>query len=159
MARKTKKVTIESDDRDAGKSFLITEMPADQAENWATRLLFAMMNTGIDIPESAFDAPTMALANIGIQAIGKLPYKEAKPLLDEMFECVQFLPPNTKVGPVDIGSGENSVIEEVMTRFKLRMAIFELHVGFSIPVGTWTSGSKAPPSDQADLSSTATLPA
>lgn len=158
MARKTKKVTISSNDRDNGKSFLITEMPADQAESWALRLLFALMNTGVDIPDSAMDAPTMALATIGIQALGKLPYKEAKPLLDEMFECVQFLPPNTKIAPIDVGSGENSQIEEVITRMKLRVEVFELHVGFSLPVSAWTSGSKVNPSQVDSLSTVTSQP-
>lgn len=159
MARKTKKVTIKSDDRDAGKTFLITEMPADQAENWAMRLLFALMNTGVDLPPNALDAPSMALAGIGLTALGKLPYKDVKPLLDEMFECVQLVPANAKVEPIDIGSGANSQIEEVATRLKLRAEIFELHVGFSIPVDAWTSGSKATPSDQAGSSSTGILAA
>lgn len=156
MARKTKKITISSNDRDNGKSFLITEMPADQAEQWAMRFLFALMNTGVDLPESAFNAPTMALANVGLNALGKLPFKDAKPLLDEMFECVKFIPPTAGLSLIDVGSGENSQIEEVATRLKLRASVLELHVGFSIPVGAWTSGLAAAPSDPTALSSTPT---
>ena len=35
MARKTQTYTIDSGGRDKGKTFLITEMPATKAEDWA----------------------------------------------------------------------------------------------------------------------------
>ena len=56
MARKTMDVLIDADNRDKGKLFFVEEMPASQAEEWATRALMAMMRSGIDIPENIQDA-------------------------------------------------------------------------------------------------------
>ena len=53
MARKTKRVTITAEGRDKGKTFLITELPADQAERWAIRALLALIQSGAVISEDA----------------------------------------------------------------------------------------------------------
>ena len=49
MARK-ETTFIADTGRDAGKEFLITEMSASQAENWAFRVILAIGNAGIEIP-------------------------------------------------------------------------------------------------------------
>ena len=51
MARKEASFTAESG-RDKGKQFLITEMSASQAENWAIKVILAIGNAGIEIPEA-----------------------------------------------------------------------------------------------------------
>lgn len=45
--RKEKTFTVETG-RDAGKTFLIREMPVIQADRWAQRALFAMAKSGMD---------------------------------------------------------------------------------------------------------------
>ena len=50
MARKESTFIAESG-RDKGKQYLITEMSATQAENWAIKALLAVGNAGIEIPE------------------------------------------------------------------------------------------------------------
>ena len=51
--RKTKTYTVDSDDRDKGKVFLITEMPATKAEDWAIRVMLALGSANVDIPDGA----------------------------------------------------------------------------------------------------------
>lgn len=128
--RKTKIVTIE--DRGEQKRYLLTEMSATEAEDWALELFFAMANAGVDIPE--LDMEELAslgfagIAQIGLQALGKIPYDKAKPLLARMMKCVQFLPNpenDSVVRPLI-----ESDIEDVQTRLKLRKEVFNLHTDF-----------------------------
>ncbi len=127
--------------RDNGKSFIITEMSAFQAEDWAARLLFAMANAGADVPEGFKDASAEALAQVGYAALGKLKYVDAKPLLAEMLECVAFVPEAAAVQPIPITSVAGaSQIEEARTLVQLRLKVFELHTGFSMPELPQTSG-------------------
>ena len=61
--RKTKLITIESDNRDNGKSYLITEMSASQVEKWAAKAFFALAKSGFEIPdEQAEKITTVKLA-------------------------------------------------------------------------------------------------
>ena len=59
MARRTETFTA-TYGRDAGKSFTLTEMPADQAERWAIRALLALAGAGVDRPDGAADAGVFA---------------------------------------------------------------------------------------------------
>lgn len=47
MALKTRQITIENG-RDKGRVFLITEMSAAHADNWAMRALLALANSGAE---------------------------------------------------------------------------------------------------------------
>src|SRR5690242_21778037 len=48
--RKTLRYTVAEEGRDKGKTYLLTEMSASQAEMWAARAFLAMANNGIEIP-------------------------------------------------------------------------------------------------------------
>lgn len=128
--RKIEKLTIQEDGRDKGKTFVLTEMPADQAERWAIRALLALTNAGATIPDGGTEAGMAGMATMGFEALGKLPYESVEPLLDEMFDCVRY---EHKPGaPLQkIIAGDGSQIEEVRTRLTLRLALFKLHTGFS----------------------------
>lgn len=135
MARRTQTITITNEGRDKGKTFVLTEMPADQAERWATRLLLALTNNKAELPPGALDSGMAGIAAAGIKALAKLPYEEAEPLLEEMFAFVQYQhAPNMPLQ--SIFPGPSSQIEEVKTRLDLRLALFKLHVNFSEPVAT-----------------------
>jgi hypothetical protein len=125
--------------RDAGKVFVLTEMPADAAERWALRALFAMQTAGIEIPDDAVNAGVAALAAVGLKAITSIPFASAEPLLAEMMACVQYehAPGQALQRILD---GDVSQIEDVKTRLLLRAKVFELHTGFSLPVVPPTSG-------------------
>lgn len=138
--RKIERFTITSEGRDKGKTFILTEMPADQGERWALKALLALTNTGAAIPEEALGAGMAGLAAVGVQALGMLNATQVQPLLDELWPtCVRIVPPNEKLLPQEIISGINSQIEEVKTRTEIYWALFKLHTGFSMPVELPTS--------------------
>jgi hypothetical protein len=128
--RKQATVTIDAPDRDHGKVFVLTELSAAAAETWAGRALFAMLNAGVEIPDNIAQAGLAGIAALGINALTKLPFDAAKPLLDEMFECVKIQPsPNVVRALVD------DDIEEVLTRLTLRREILKLHIDFFTDAG------------------------
>lgn len=125
MARKTLTITIDTAGRDKGKVFVLTEMPASQAERWALRALSALASSGVEVPDDLRDAGFAGIARLGIQAFGNLPWEKAEPLLDEMFRCVQVQP-----SPKVVRDLIEDDIEEIATRLKLRMELFKLHADF-----------------------------
>ena len=142
--RKVREYTVTEENRDFGKTFILTEWPADQAERWATRFLLALAKGGATLPAGALLAPSAGLAAVGLSMAANLNPDEALPLLDELMQCVTFQPTNTALKPMKILPGEGSQIEEVATRVKLKLAVLELHTGFSLPVAPLTSESGAP---------------
>lgn len=127
MARKELYYT-ETKGRDAGKVFYIREMSATQAEWWAIRAGMAMARSGVDLPENFADMGIAAMAGTGLKMVSQIPPAEAKPLLDELMECVQCVPDaanqNIKRRLID------DDIEDIATRLKLRAEVFKLHVDF-----------------------------
>lgn len=140
MARKTLRVTVTEEGRDKGKTFVLTELPADQGERWFIRALLGLAQSGADISPEQMAGGAAAFAAIGIQALGGVAWPTLEPLLDEMFDCIQCVPPDVRLPAQSIMPGINSQIEEVRTRFLLRVAVLELHIGFSLPGDTPTSG-------------------
>lgn len=135
--RKTAEVTIGPEGgRDSGKVFILTEMPASRAERWATRAILALSRAGIDFPEGAGMAE---LASIGVKALGNVDFRDAELLMDEMMGCVKIQRDKTK--PQLVFDLMEEDIEEVSTRFKLKMEVFSLHTGFFLPGGNLTSTS------------------
>jgi len=131
MARKTSIITIDNDDRDAGKKFEITEMSAEQAEAWAERALGAIGRSNLDIPEDVLTRGLAGIVIVGLKTFASIPWAELKPLLDEMFQCIALIPPaspNLRIKEPVL----STQIEEVKTRILLRDAVLELHLGFSI---------------------------
>ena len=137
--RKTKNVVIPPDatgtpddqkNRDAGKVYIITEMPASQAERWAFRAFQALARSGVDLPENTSGAGMAGLAHIGLQALSTIPYNEANDLMDEMFSCVKIM--RNKETPLIGYDLMEEDVEEVRTRVILRTEVFELHTGFSM---------------------------
>lgn len=135
MARKELKYTVTGNDRDTGKLFVITEMSTRRGHAWATRLLFAVMNSGIDVSPQMLNAGVAGLAVMGLMSLRKMPYDVAQPLLDEMLEGIEIIPDVSKQNikraliPDDI--------EEVATMFKLQHAVWDLHTE------PFTSGAKS----------------
>ena len=121
VMRKTKTVIIDSDDRDKGKAFFLTEMPSRQAESWADRAFLALAHSSIDLPQGMErsgmagisqvlkllqdtqlpDAgplmnemvSALKIANVTTTArlISHIKFPELQPLMDEIMECVQFI--------------------------------------------------------------------
>lgn len=144
MARKVSEYTVETEGRDKGKVFVLTEMPAAQAEKWAMRAILAAAKSGIDIGNAA-GMGMQGVAILGISAMTNMAWDEAEPLLDEMMTCVKI---KEQSGARELFSED---IEEVSTRFQLRRAVLELHVGFSLA----GDGSKSTSDSSASNSSNA----
>lgn len=133
MARRTKDVPIAADNRDKGKVFYITEMAAEPAEEWATRMLLAVTRAGIDLPDELLSGGMAALStvlpgivrDVLVMGVGRLEYDEIKPLLAQMMDCVQIREATA------IRNLTSDDIEEVSTRLTLRGEVFKLHMGFS----------------------------
>lgn len=133
MSRKTTTVTIAMDqesNRDRGKTYLLTEMSATDAERWAARALLGMGRTGLEVPPEFMDAGMAGLAAVGIRALGTMAFHDAEPLMAEMMACVQFVPDSSR--PDVVRSLVETDTEEVATRLRLRSEVIELHLGFSI---------------------------
>lgn len=136
--RYTKYWKVETDGRDKGKTFLITEMSPSKAEKWAYRALLALINSNANLPKGFEQTGMAGLAQVGLQGLSGLPWHLAEPLLNEMFDCVQIVPDYPKFnmprlledGEGEPGSGDGD-IEEVLTRLQLRKEVFALHVDFS----------------------------
>ena len=133
MARRTKLWTS-TFDRDAGKTFLLTEMSAEKAERWAIRAVLALMNANVEVPEGSLQSGMAGLSAIlvhGVRSLSGLKYIAIADLLEEMMDCVQFQP-QPPLPPQKLWRDENCQIEEVQTRIALRVEVLELHLGFSL---------------------------
>lgn len=153
MALKTIDITISEENRDKGKSFRITEMPALQLDDWSMRALFMLARAGASIPEEMLSGGAASLATmqgLGLQAILFIPYEQAKPLLAELLACVRIKEPAIvrDLSPNDI--------EEASTLRLLRGEALKLHIGFfpdgarlSSTSGAQTSSSSNTPTSAA----------
>jgi len=136
MARKQASFVAQTG-RDQGKEFLITEMSATQAENWAFRVILAIGNAGIEIPDNLAAQGMAGLMAVGYMNLLKIPFDAAKPLLDEMMGCVQIVPSANIKRPLI-----EDDIEEVKTRLLIRKAIWDLHMDFFLDENKSTSESE-----------------
>ncbi len=138
--RRSRTVTIDKpadgiENRDAGKTFIITEVPAVQAEEWGLRALMALGTSGFIVPQEMADAGLIGAAIVGYQAFMGARQEEILPLWREMLPaCVQYLPPaGENAAGVTITIPWNpQLVEEVSTLAILRQNILELHVGFTL---------------------------
>lgn len=133
--RATKDVFIEDDNRDKGKVFKITEMPAMQAEKWAVKVFLALAKAGIDIPDDIAKRGLAGVAVVGIKMLGGVAFADAEPLMDEMFKCVQIYPDYHKNSLLVRNLVGQDDIEEIKTITRLRQEVLELHLGFTIAEG------------------------
>lgn len=153
MARRTKIVTIEDEwvphpdserakagekllrsaGRDKGKVFLLTEMPAVQADDWVTQaqFLIAQATRECDALGLAEDDPLRLVAQ------GRA-FKD--PSLKAWWSCVAYQH-NPKHAPQPIVQGPACQIDEIATINTLLREVYELHTGFFSPDDPSTSGS------------------
>lgn len=114
----------EASNRDYGKVFQLTEMPAWQAEKWATRALLAVAQSGADLPPNILAGGMSSFWLLGLQALMHIKFKKAEPLLDEMMRCVKI-----KEAAITRALTQDD-IEEIATFAKLRGEVLQLHIGF-----------------------------
>lgn len=150
MARKESTFTG-AKGRDAGKTFLITEMSARAGHAWATRLMFALMNGGVEIDEAIMDRGLAGIATMALSALGNVPITVGAPLMDELLSCVQIVQEKATRKLIE------DDFEEVQTIFDLQKAVFMMHIEPFISGGLLTSAS-AKAAEQTALSDTKTSP-
>lgn len=124
MSLKSKTITIEGG-RDNGKKFIIHEMPAAKVDEWAMRALMALAGAGVEVPEA--NEGMMGLAKVAFSALGNVPYEKARPLLNELIDCVEYVPSGGTPRPIDLNIGD---IEDFTNIWKLRKEVFNLHIDF-----------------------------
>jgi len=142
MARRRATVTVATAGRDQGKQFVLTEMSAANAEDWALRAFLALARSGVEIPEDVEAAGFAGIASMGLRALGGATHGDVKPLMDEMFDlCVMRLPDPAQ--PLVTRPLVEDDTEEVATRLWLRSEVFKLHVDFSVVAGLLASKKPA----------------
>lgn len=130
MSRRVEPVLMGDDaGRDKGRSYRITEMHPVQAEEWAARAFLALAQSGASIPKDMMSSGMQGIAIVGITGLRGLPWGLAKPLMDELMACVEFVPDPKK--PEFVLKDIDNHIEEVKTRLELKARAFVLHTGFS----------------------------
>ena len=128
--RKKKHVLIETEGRDKGKLFLLTEMSSYDAEAWARHTSQAMLRAGVELPDGAAEAGMAGIYAAGLKAFGRMDTFETDNLLDQLMTCVSIV--RDRAHP-DIAMPLNDDdIEEVKTRVLLKAEVFELITGFSL---------------------------
>lgn len=132
MARKTKQFVIESEGRDKGKTFLITEMSAVKAEDWAIRVLLALGSANVDLPPGAMQLGMAALAEIGLMKLFSIDSERVRPLLAELMECAVFLPNPQKPQVTVPYPMYETQVEEVKTLLAIKWETLKLHLDFSL---------------------------
>ena len=140
MARKEIDHTILADGRDKGKSFHIKEMPALTAQDFADRIFFAAMNSGINIPDGLHKLGMEGLWSVGIQMAYKIPYDWARPMLNMLMDCITI---NTEAGTTR--KLVESDIEEFTTVYELRKEVLKLHFSFFVTGDGSTSATTPTP--------------
>lgn len=126
MALKTRQITIENG-RDKGRVFLITEMSAAHADNWAMRALIALANGGVDLGGLSPQQGMMGMAGVALDALGRLKADDAIPLLNELLDCVQIIPEGGQPRPLNMDFND---VEDFTTLWRLRKEVFALHTDF-----------------------------
>jgi hypothetical protein len=143
MARKTSTFVVDSAGRDKGKTFLLTEMAATKAEDWAIRVMLALGAANVEIPDGALALGMAALAEIGLKKLFAVNAGDIKPLLAELMGCVEFIP-NPQKPQVKLGYPMfESQVEEVPTLLMLKWEVLKLHLDFSLAAGLSESIGKA----------------
>lgn len=134
--RRSSTILISREGRDKGKSFVIEEMPAIQATEWFLRALQLMARSGADVPPNIMQVGVAGFAALSIGTIltglGKAPFYDVKPLLDELRVCIKSFTAAGGTAPVTIQAMILQQIEESATDIQLLEEVVSLHLGFSI---------------------------
>ncbi|OOF84635.1 hypothetical protein BKG93_06635 [Rodentibacter ratti] len=124
MALKTKEITIEKG-RDAGVRLIITEMPVVKADKWATKVLIALMNAGVEVPDVKMGM--LGITTMLLSSLQNVDAEKAIPLLDELLDCVQIIPEGGSPRKLDLSMND---VQDFTTLWVLRKEALMLHLDF-----------------------------
>lgn len=122
--RKEIEVKIEQG-RDAGKVFIVKEMPAYQMDKWVTRAL-CMLSKNDDLPNLG----DVSLENL-LKSFAKMDSKEVEPLLNEMLACCSFKKDGVLI-EMKNQDMIDSVVEDWKTIFRLRIEALKVNLDFLV---------------------------
>lgn len=130
---KTKTVELTSE-RDKGKRFLITELPAIQADEWAHELLYEASIAGMNLKEvNVLDVDTKSMkgmieiGSVVATTLGRIPAQRSRELkFDLLNKCVQTIP----TGGEPRSCMWSDEIEDMQSFTVLFMQAIAIHVGF-----------------------------
>jgi hypothetical protein len=129
-------LAVERDGRDKGGVFVIREKPAYQATEWFIRATQLLVRSGTDVPPDIFRHGPVGFVTIGIGAaltgLGRAPWAEVKPLLDELLACIASYQPPGAVAPLTQLAVVKNQIAEPATFLWLYEEVVSLHLGFSL---------------------------
>lgn len=128
-------VTITRDGRDKGGVFTITEKAAIPATEWFLRAAQLLVRSGADVPPHIMQMGVAAFISMGLGTVltglGKAPWAEVKPLLDELLGCVTSYQPAGGTVPLT-GPVIWTQVQEPATILQLHEEVVSLHIGFSL---------------------------
>ena len=122
--------------RDNGGVFQLREMAAIPASNWFLRAMQLLARAGMEVPPHIMQAGVQGFMVMGlgsvITGLGKAPWHEVKPLLDELLGCVvSYQAPGAQM-PITMWSAIEQQIQEPGTVLQLYEEVVSLHLGFSL---------------------------
>jgi hypothetical protein len=132
MGREVKIAQVHAKNRDNGKRFFITEMPAKQLARWQCRAVLAIGHAGNNVPRDWMEQGIPGLLEFGLNCLMTGAFVEAEPLLEELLACCQMMPDPTNPAFVRPGGVVEGDIEEASTYHWLYKETLEHHLGFSI---------------------------
>lgn len=150
---KTKEVTITAEGRDKGRKYLLTEMPALQAERWARHAIMAMSRENLDIRSEIAALGMYGFILGGMQALAAGDVDAVDKLMEEMLPQIKIV--EEKITRPLQGDGDFWEISTIKT---LRQELIELHLGFTLAELVSMLQASAKNLTQADSSATPTSP-
>jgi hypothetical protein len=131
MARKKiDYIVSEENSRDNGKKYVIEEMSAVSAEKLCYRIIGAMLNAGVNLPPDFMLMPASAITFLCVTNFLRIDFEYLEPLLEEMMQCVYFVPDQNNPKSIRKISQQFNDIEEVSTLINLRIEVYKLHMDF-----------------------------
>lgn len=132
----TKDVTIE-DGSDAGKTFIVKQMPLLRGDRWANRVALALCKSGVDISgltthdekgNTVFRGllDMAGVVNVALKALGGVDDEVAQSLLDEVIQDVRLRLPNGSERPLVLETDVTSIA----TLWKLRIESIKVNLDF-----------------------------
>ena len=149
---KKKEITIVAKNRDEGRKYLLTEMPALQAERWARHAIMAMNREDLDIAAEVAALGMWGFVLGGMQALAGGDVAAVDKLMDEMLPQIQIVE-EAVTRPLG-GQGD---VWELSTWKTLRQELIELHMGFTFAELALSLKAESA-STQQDLQTSSTSP-
>lgn len=123
---KEKYVTIDAENRDKGRTYLIKEMPALKAERWVRHAAAAINRTDLNIREELQQLGMLGFYLCGFQALAGGEIDKIDVLMDEMLGQIWVV--EDKATRPAVMEGDMWELSTIKT---LRVELIELHMGFT----------------------------